>query len=142
MGLCVILLLSFISAFHLSHGQQPVEEELIIPRKAQLLGGWSEVNPQRQDVQEAAAKAVEKFNLKSKAKYHFKLLNIISAHTKVTNMINYMIEATIGKTECLKTEPADLAFCALGKKVLMCKCEVQFNPRQIKYVAKMVSCKK
>ncbi|XP_076875713.1 cystatin-C [Brachyhypopomus gauderio] len=142
MGLYLILVFSLISVFHLSHGEQPVVEEIIIPRKAQLLGGWNEANPESEEVREAAQKAVEKFNMKSKAKYYFKLLNIISAQTQVTNMINFNIEATIVKTECLKSEPADLGSCALGGKLLTCKSEVQFNPRKMQYVAKRVSCKK
>lgn len=48
-----------------------------------LLGGWTDANPEREDVQEAAKEAVESFNTKSKAKKYFKLINIISARTQV-----------------------------------------------------------
>jgi len=56
----------------------------------ELLGGWSDANPEREDVQEAAKEAVEAFNTKSKAKKYFKLINIISARTQVTIQISYL----------------------------------------------------
>lgn len=47
------------------------------------LGDWSVLNPSQEDVQKAAIKAVERFNVKSKAKKYFKLVEITSAQMKV-----------------------------------------------------------
>lgn len=55
--------------------------------KVTPLGGWTEANPEREDIKEVAMKAVEEFNTNSKAKKYFKLLNIRSAHTQVQNFI-------------------------------------------------------
>lgn len=49
----------------------------------QPLGDWSEVSPNREDVEAAARKAVADFNTKSKAKKYFKLVDITSAKMKV-----------------------------------------------------------
>ncbi|XP_055065312.1 cystatin-C [Misgurnus anguillicaudatus] len=142
MDISLLLLLSFISVFHLSRADQPLEEAVIVPEKIRLLGGWSEANPKREDVQEAAKTAVENFNKKSKAKKYFKLINIKSAHTQVTNMINYKIEATIGKTKCLKSENADIESCIMSKKQLACKFAVTLNPRNDEHEVEKMSCKK
>lgn len=142
MDLYLVLLFGFLSVAQLSQAQQPIEEEEITARNVHPLGSWTEALPERQDVQAAAKKAVEKFNMKSKAKKYFKLVEITSAHTQVTNMINFKIDATIAKTKCVKTEPADLETCALGRKRLTCQFEVEFNPRNDQYIARTVSCKK
>ncbi|KAL6472847.1 hypothetical protein MHYP_G00190350 [Metynnis hypsauchen] len=142
MDLYLVLLFGFLSVIQLSQAQPPVEEEPVIAINVEPLGGWTEAHPERQDVQEAARKGLEKFNMKSKAKKYFKLLDITSAQIQVTNMINFKIEATVAKTKCLKTEPADLESCTLGRKRLTCMFEVEYNPRNDKYVAKTVSCKK
>ncbi|XDV53790.1 hypothetical protein PO909_022212, partial [Leuciscus waleckii] len=103
MDVCFLLLVSFLSVFHSSIADQPLEEA-IVARNVELLGGWNDANPESEDVQEAAKEAVEAFNMKSKAKKYFKLINITSARTQVTNVINYKIEATIGKTKCRKSD--------------------------------------
>ncbi|XP_036451195.1 cystatin [Colossoma macropomum] len=142
MDLYLVLLLGFLSAVKLSQAQPPVEEEPVVARNVEPLGGWIEAQPERSDVQEAARKGVEKFNMKSKAKKYFKLLDITSAKIQVTNMINFKIEATVAKTKCLKTKPADLETCALGRKRLTCNFVVEYNPRNDQHVVKMLSCKK
>ncbi|KAG7322796.1 hypothetical protein KOW79_014142 [Hemibagrus wyckioides] len=140
MKLYLILLLSVLSAVHWSHAQDVLEEEIVV-RRVQPLGDWSVVNPNQEDVQQAAQKAVERFNVKSKAKKLFKLVEITSAQTKVTNVINYRINAIIGKTKCLKTEPQDLDSCVMAKKQLRCKFDVEYNPRNEEYTVEM-SCNK
>ncbi|XP_066506874.1 cystatin [Hoplias malabaricus] len=140
MGLYLILLFGFLSMVQMNQAQQPVEEEPVIARNVEPLGGWTEAHPERTDVQEAAKKAVEKFNMKSKAKKYFKLMDVTSAKTQITNMVNFKIEATIAKTKCLKTEPANIESCELGKKRLKCDFEVEYNPRSDQYVVKTVSC--
>uniref|UniRef100_A0A3B1KJF0 Si:busm1-57f23.1 n=1 Tax=Astyanax mexicanus TaxID=7994 RepID=A0A3B1KJF0_ASTMX len=142
MDLYLFLLFGFLSVAQLIEAQPPIEEEEITAINVNPLGGWSEAHSEREDVQAAAKKAVEKFNMKSKAKKYFKLLEITSAQTQVTNMINFKIEATIAKTKCLKTEPADLETCALAQKRLSCEFEVEFNPRNDQYNIRKISCKK
>ncbi|XDV53789.1 hypothetical protein PO909_022211 [Leuciscus waleckii] len=95
MDVCFLLLVSFLSVFHSSIADQPLEEPIIVATNVELLGGWNDANPESKDVQEAAKVAVEAFNMKSKAKKYFKLIKITSARTQVTNVINYEIEATI-----------------------------------------------
>ncbi|TTD77401.1 Cystatin-8 [Bagarius yarrelli] len=141
MNIYLVTLLCVLSAVHWIHGQDLIEEEEAVVRHVQPLGDWSLVNPNQGDVQEATIKAVEKFNMKSKAKKYFKLVEVTSAQTKVTNVINYKINAIIGRTKCLKTEPGDLDLCDLNKKRLRCKFDVEFNPRNDEYTVK-ISCNK
>uniref|UniRef100_A0A673IQ64 Si:busm1-57f23.1 n=1 Tax=Sinocyclocheilus rhinocerous TaxID=307959 RepID=A0A673IQ64_9TELE len=117
MDICFLLFVSFLSVFHFSSADQPLEEAIIVARNVELLGGWTLANPEREDVQDAAKEAVEVFNAKSKAKKYFKLINVTSASTQVTNKINYKIEATIGKTKCHKSENTDIQACGMAKKV-------------------------
>ncbi|XP_060764742.1 cystatin [Neoarius graeffei] len=142
MNLYLVLLLSVLSAVHWSYGKDLVEEEVIIPHHMQPLGSWSVVNPSQKDVQEAVRKAVKEFNIKSKKKKYFKLVDVTSAQTKVTNMINYKIEAIIGKTKCLKTEAADLDSCAMAQRRLKCKFGVEFNTQDNEYAVETVVCNK
>ncbi|KAF5897926.1 Cystatin precursor, partial [Clarias magur] len=83
----------------------------------QPLGDWAKVNTNQKDVQDATEKAVERFNTKSKAKKYFRLVDVTSARMKVTNMINYKIDAVLGKTKCPKSETAtDLDSCDMAQK--------------------------
>lgn len=129
---CSVLLC--LSTLHLSFGDPPVHEDIIIPKNVPLLGGWFQQSPESLEVQAAARSAVESFNARSRARKLFRLLSIISAETKVTNMINFKIQAVVGKTTCLKTDqPEDLETCELGTRRLKCKFHVQFNPRNDKH---------
>uniref|UniRef100_A0A8C1XZT2 Si:busm1-57f23.1 n=1 Tax=Cyprinus carpio TaxID=7962 RepID=A0A8C1XZT2_CYPCA len=123
-----LLLVSFLSVFHFNSADQPLEEEIIVERNVELLGGWTLASPEREDVQEAAEEAVEFFNSKSKAKKYFRLVNVTSASTQVTNKINYKIEVTLGKTKCHKSGGTLTEACAMAKKQLACKFELSLDP--------------
>uniref|UniRef100_A0A8C2KQL4 Si:busm1-57f23.1 n=1 Tax=Cyprinus carpio TaxID=7962 RepID=A0A8C2KQL4_CYPCA len=142
MDICFLLVLSFLSMFHFSGADQPLEEAIIVPRNVELLGGWTLANPKREDVQEAAKEAVEVFNKKSRAKRYFKLINVTSASTQVTNKINYKIEATIGKTKCHKSEDNDIQACGMAKKQLTCKIEVTLDPKTDDHEVQKISCRR
>ncbi|KAA0703705.1 hypothetical protein E1301_Tti000648 [Triplophysa tibetana] len=142
MDVSLILLVSFLSVFHLSQADQPLEETIIVPRNFQPLGGWTELSPESESIIELAKKAVEEYNTNSKEKKYFKLLNIRSARTQVTNMINYKIEATMGKTKCLKSENVDIETCVMAKKQLACKFDITFNHRNDQHVVEIEACKK
>ncbi|XP_042588097.1 L-cystatin-like [Cyprinus carpio] len=142
MDICFLLVVSFLSVFHFSSADQPLEEAIIVPRNVELLGGWTLANPKREDVQEAAKEAVEVFNTKSRAKRYFKLINVTSASTQVTNKINYKIEATIGKTKCRKSEDNDIQACGMAKRQLTCKIEVTLDPKTDDHEVQKISCRR
>ncbi|XP_063067244.1 L-cystatin [Engraulis encrasicolus] len=142
MALHIIVLLSMISVFEVALGDQPADEPLVSIRNVQLLGGWNQVHPEKPEIQEAAKKAVDHFNVDSKAKKYFKLLEVSAAETQVTNVINYKITATIGKTKCRKAENADLETCDMAKKRLQCKFTVQYNPRNDEFKVVATKCKR
>ncbi|KAJ8007508.1 hypothetical protein DPEC_G00118220 [Dallia pectoralis] len=139
----VMSLLSVISAlFLVTHGQElPTEMELITAQFIQPLGGWLKNDPENREIQEAAKAAVENFNSQSKSRKYFRLINILSAETQVTNKIEHKIKAVIGKTNCLKSENTTVGdSCVMGKKRLTCTFEVHFNPRNNKHDTLTFSC--
>nr|CAD43436.1 novel protein similar to human cystatin [Danio rerio] len=142
MDIYLLLLVSFLPLFHLSRADQPLEEAVVVARNVELLGGWTDANPDREDVQEAAKEAVEQFNSKPRAKKYFKLIKITSASTQVTNRINYKIEAIIGKTKCHKSEGVNIETCLMAKKQLTCKFEVTMDPMNDDHEVHKMICKR
>ncbi|XP_057674112.1 uncharacterized protein si:busm1-57f23.1 [Corythoichthys intestinalis] len=133
--------LLFLSLARICVGDELVEE-VIVPRKVHLLGGWFDRSPELPEVQAATQHAVDMFNTHSKVKRLFKLVSITTAQTQVTNSINYRINAVLRKTKCLKGENHDLNNCKVEKKHLKCHFEVMFNPRNEKHEVQMHKCKR
>ncbi|KAG5834840.1 cystatin-C-like [Anguilla anguilla] len=140
MGLHAFTLLLLTSSLCISNGDQPVEEFTVTTRDEQPLGGSYKLHPHSAEVQRVAKKAVEDFNQRSES--DFRLLSVTSAEYRVTNVINYKIDAVIGKTKCPESEGPDLESCVLERKMWQRKCnfEVTFDPRDDTYGFFQPSC--
>uniref|UniRef100_A0A3B3U3D6 Si:busm1-57f23.1 n=1 Tax=Poecilia latipinna TaxID=48699 RepID=A0A3B3U3D6_9TELE len=111
---------------------------LCLTEEAPILGGWSDRQPESKDVQRAAQYAVEMYNKDSKDKKLFKLVSV----TSVTNMINFEIDAILGKTKCLKTQNLDIKSCELDKEQVKCQFFVTLNPHNDKHELNTKTCNK
>ncbi|XP_077593665.1 cystatin [Stigmatopora nigra] len=138
MNLSVILFLSLVTV---CLGDQIVEE-VLVHRKVQPLGGWFHGSPESPEVRAAAGHAADAFNARSKAKRWFKLVDVTTAQSQVTNGIHYRMAAVLRKTNCLKAEHGDLDKCQLEKKQLECHFEVTFSPRLRKHEVQVAKCKR
>lgn len=90
-------------------------------------GGWNRLDPESEQVQDLTKKAVERFNMEVDNLFCFRLVHVTSALVKVTNALNYRITATIGETNCFKSEEVDLEKCEIGDKRMQCNFKVTYN---------------
>ncbi|XP_075719055.1 cystatin-like [Rhinoderma darwinii] len=67
-----------------------------------FVGGYSYIDPNRTDVQEAADFAVEKYNEAGNDVHIYRLLQIVSSYVQVVAGINYKLVVEIGRTSCQK----------------------------------------
>ncbi|XP_027881928.1 cystatin-like isoform X1 [Xiphophorus couchianus] len=128
-------LLICLSVFQLCLGAPPEKRHI----KEQ---GWTEKRPESKDVQKAAQYAVEMFNKKAKNKVFFKLISITSAKSKVTNRINFKIDAVLGGTKCPMMENLDLKSCILDEEQLQCQFVVTLDPGNEEHELKTKKCHK
>uniref|UniRef100_A0A8C6UXZ0 Si:busm1-57f23.1 n=1 Tax=Neogobius melanostomus TaxID=47308 RepID=A0A8C6UXZ0_9GOBI len=122
-------------------GEKPVED-VIKPRKATLLGGWFESRPDSKEAQDAIQYSIKMYNSHSKSKRLFRLDSITAVQSQVTNVINFKINAILGKTKCSKAENHDLEHCELEKKRMDCQFVVAFNHSNKKHEMKSRKCTK
>ncbi|XP_072265518.1 cystatin-like isoform X1 [Pyxicephalus adspersus] len=83
---------------------------------AQLLACAPEpIDPNNQEVINAATFAVNNYNEQSKTDYEYKLVKVVSATNQIVAGVIYEINAEIGKTDCKKGTTSDVQSCNLIK---------------------------
>ncbi|XP_044145683.1 cystatin-2-like [Bufo gargarizans] len=72
-----------------------------------LIGGYSNADPNRPDVQEASRFAVKEYNKVSNDAHIYRALITVSAQTQVVAGTNYKLIMQIGRTPCRKNNVGD-----------------------------------
>ncbi|KAL2099918.1 hypothetical protein ACEWY4_004312 [Coilia grayii] len=114
-----VLLLFLVSASYAAPGAGVTGEA--------ILGGWNPVDPESKEVQDAAKKAVQEYNMKANTPNYFRLIQVLSAQSQVTSELNYKITAIIGETKCSKSQHEDPEKCELGEKRMQCDFHVTYS---------------
>uniref|UniRef100_A0A3B3WFM5 Cystatin domain-containing protein n=1 Tax=Poecilia mexicana TaxID=48701 RepID=A0A3B3WFM5_9TELE len=112
------------------------EETLDLDKKKKIVLLFSR-QPESEEVQKAAQYAVEMYNKIPRKKKLFKLVSVHSAQSQVTNMINFKIDAILGRTKCLKTQNIEIKSCDLDKQ---CQFFVTFYPQNDKHELNKKTC--
>uniref|UniRef100_A0A914DES9 Cystatin domain-containing protein n=1 Tax=Acrobeloides nanus TaxID=290746 RepID=A0A914DES9_9BILA len=67
-------------------------------------GGFTEQDPNSQDVKDMVSRAMTQLNAQSNSLNYLIPIKIVSVQSQVVAGINYKINATIGKSTCLKNQ--------------------------------------
>ncbi|XP_073413560.1 cystatin-C-like [Dendrobates tinctorius] len=98
---------------------------LVVTGGGMLVGGYTTINPNRDDVREAANFAVMEYNEGSNDANLYKLSCIKSAQSQVVAGTNYKLDLDIGRSSCTKNhaDNCDLANSEVSQ-VKHCTCTV------------------
>uniref|UniRef100_A0A1I7VZG2 Cysteine protease inhibitor n=1 Tax=Loa loa TaxID=7209 RepID=A0A1I7VZG2_LOALO len=117
-SLVVLLFLFGVSVCSLSTRKQEathMESEIhqMPPRQEILLGGWSERNPEEDEIQKLLLNVLTKVNQQSNDEYHLMPIKVVKVSSQVVAGMRYKMDVQVARSECKKSskDQVDLKTC-------------------------------
>uniref|UniRef100_A0A1I8AFJ9 Cystatin domain-containing protein n=1 Tax=Steinernema glaseri TaxID=37863 RepID=A0A1I8AFJ9_9BILA len=95
-----------------------------------MTGGWKDLSPESDDVQELSWTAVKKINAESNDLFHLVPVKVLKAKSQIVAGTNYQLELEVAQSNCAKNQ-------VTHDQLKAQPCQLKDAPRRHLYVVKI-----
>ncbi|EFO18662.1 hypothetical protein LOAG_09834 [Loa loa] len=109
----LLLLFGFITLILLQRSTDMESEAHRHSAQDILLGGWSERDPEDNEIQELLSNVLNKVNQQSNDEYHLMPIKVVKVSSQVVSGMRYKMDVQVARSECKKSssEQVNLKTC-------------------------------